>query len=57
MIYQMSPADRPDDDIIANDVKLDAWYEQYQRDLMRKLGKQQHTSAVGNADVHQFSLE
>jgi hypothetical protein len=32
----MMPTDRPPDDIIEDDVELDRWYENYQRESAKK---------------------
>jgi hypothetical protein len=54
MLHQMSPADRPDDRVIEDDVALDRWYESYQRDIIRKHGKKQSASAADFSDVPTF---
>lgn len=37
-IYEMMPSDKPADDIIEDDERLDRWFEAYLRDLARKSG-------------------
>lgn len=36
----MMPSDRPEDRIIEDDVELDKWWLQYQRESARKAGRQ-----------------
>jgi len=35
----MLPNDRPSDELIEDDGALDRWFDAYQRDMARKLGK------------------
>lgn len=37
-IYELSPAERPGEDVIADDKGLDAWYENFAREIARKAG-------------------
>lgn len=38
-IYEMLPNDKPEDDVIEDDVALDRWFQQYLRESARKLGQ------------------
>lgn len=46
-IYDMMPGDRPDDAVIEDDDAFDAWLQQYQRDVARKLASK-HKPTGGN---------
>jgi hypothetical protein len=54
-IYGMMPTDKPDDAVINDDVRLDQWYENYQRETARKLGKSRQASFDGGgANLPQY---
>jgi len=36
-IFELPPHEKPDDDILEDDTKIDRWYESYQRETMRKM--------------------
>jgi hypothetical protein len=38
-LYEMPSTDRPDDKLLGDDAALDRWYEQYARDMARKLAR------------------
>ena len=52
----MMPSDRPDDQIIEDDVGLDKWYDSYQREIMKKAGKNKTTSAAEFTTVPTFEM-
>lgn len=51
-INTMLPSDRPDDDVIQDDVALDKWYQAYLREQAHKSGRR--TQASDSVPVHQF---
>jgi len=48
-INGMLPSDRPDDDVIQDDVALDKWYQAYLREQAHKLGRKAKDNSGGFA--------
>jgi hypothetical protein len=44
----MSPTDKPDDKIIADDAAMDSWYENFAREQARKAAKSNGASYGGS---------
>lgn len=53
-INGMLPSERPDDDVIQDDVALDKWYQAYVREQAIASGKRTKVAAPA-ADIPQFN--
>lgn len=55
-IYEMLPSEKPEDEIIADDERLDRWFEHYLHELARRSGKKggdPQYDLTGNANIPQ----
>ncbi len=50
MLYTLDEVERPPDKIMADDEKLDEWYEHYRRGVVQRLKKHHKDMKTGHVD-------